>query len=98
MHRGRQAPLVEQKQPLPVPSAALILDAPAAVIANRPDIRAAERRLQEATAQQGVALAKFFPDISLSGFLGLLSTDTSSLFTAASKSYLRRWHSVMADL
>ncbi len=65
----------------------LILAAPAAVIANRPDIRDAERKLASATAQQGAALAKFFPDISLTGFIGLFNTNTSNLLSVGSKSW-----------
>ncbi|ENN84457.1 nodulation protein [Rhizobium freirei PRF 81] len=40
---------------------------PADLIRNRPDIRVAERNLAAATAQIGVAEAKLFPSISLSG-------------------------------
>lgn len=40
---------------------------PADLIRNRPDIRAAERNLAAATAQIGVAEAKLFPSITLSG-------------------------------
>nr|MDP9128431.1 TolC family protein [Pseudomonadota bacterium] len=57
------------------------------VIVNRPDIREAERKLAAATAQQGVAVAKFFPDLSLTGFFGLLNTNAGQLLTTASKSW-----------
>lgn len=40
---------------------------PADVIRNRPDIRKAERDLADSTAQIGVAEAKLFPSITLSG-------------------------------
>jgi NodT family efflux transporter outer membrane factor (OMF) lipoprotein len=74
-------------KPIPAPGKALVLAAPALVIANRPDIRIAERKLASATAQQGVAAAKFFPDISLSGFVGLLNVDAGHLLEAGSKSW-----------
>ncbi len=72
---------------IPVADKNIVLDAPAAVIAQRPDIRTAERKLAAATAQQGVALAKFFPDISLTGFVGLFNTNAGSFLTAGSKSW-----------
>nr|P24145.1 RecName: Full=Nodulation protein T; Flags: Precursor [Rhizobium leguminosarum bv. trifolii]CAA35773.1 nodT protein (AA 1-467) [Rhizobium leguminosarum] len=40
---------------------------PADIIRNRPDIRKAERDLADSTAQIGVAEAKLFPSITLSG-------------------------------
>jgi NodT family efflux transporter outer membrane factor (OMF) lipoprotein len=72
---------------IPAANKKLILDAPAAVIANRPDILASERKLASATARQGVAAAQFFPDISLSGFLGLLTTDAGKILDIHSKSW-----------
>jgi NodT family efflux transporter outer membrane factor (OMF) lipoprotein len=75
-------------EPLPVSRNKVVLVAPASVIAQRPDLRVAERKLAAATAQQGVALAKFFPDISLTGFFGALNTSTSKLVTGGSESWL----------
>jgi outer membrane protein TolC len=65
----------------------LIPATPAKVIAQRPDIRIAERKLAAATAQQGSALAKFFPDISLTGFIGLFNTNAANFINAGSKSW-----------
>jgi NodT family efflux transporter outer membrane factor (OMF) lipoprotein len=80
--------LTAKAAPIPVASKNLTLAAPASVIADRPDIRVAERKLAAATAQQGVAVAKFFPDISLTGFFGALNTSTSKLLTAGSESWM----------
>jgi NodT family efflux transporter outer membrane factor (OMF) lipoprotein len=48
----------------------VLLNTPASVIANRPDVQVAERDLATATANQGVAIANWFPRISLSSLLG----------------------------
>lgn len=53
---------------------------PADVISRRPDIRAAEQKLRAANADIGVAIASYFPSISLTGVAGYASADlTSSL-------------------
>jgi multidrug efflux system outer membrane protein len=80
--------LVNNSAPMPVVSKTLVPAAPAAVIAQRPDIRVAERKLAAATAQQGVAVAQFFPKISLSGFFGVLNTSTSKLITPGNQSWM----------
>lgn len=61
--------------PIPAPVHALPAGLPAEVVARRPDVRAAERRLAQATASVGVAEAALYPSITLSG----------SITTSASK-------------
>ncbi|MBR2144329.1 MAG: efflux transporter outer membrane subunit [Akkermansia sp.] len=48
---------------------------PADVIARRPDIRAAEQDLRAANAEVGVAIANYFPSISLTGLAGVATPD-----------------------
>lgn len=54
---------------------------PASLLENRPDIMQAEADLIAANAQIGVARAQYFPSITLTGLLGIVSTDFVKLFT-----------------
>ncbi len=58
-------------KPVPMATPKVLVDAPASVIAKRPDVAAAERALQAAVADQGVAMANWFPKVSLTGFFGI---------------------------
>jgi multidrug efflux system outer membrane protein len=58
---------------------------PATLLERRPDIRQAEENLIAANADIGVAKAAYFPDISLTGLLGLESAQLSDLFKGPSK-------------
>jgi outer membrane protein, multidrug efflux system len=57
------------------------------LLERRPDIRAAEQTLIAANAEIGVARAAYFPQLSLSGFLGGQSTQLASLFSAPSRAW-----------
>lgn len=63
--------LVGKPQAVPVVTPQVLVGTPASVIARRPDVKAAERELAAATADQGVAMANWFPRISLTGLFGL---------------------------
>ncbi|HYL39040.1 MAG TPA: efflux transporter outer membrane subunit [Bryobacteraceae bacterium] len=58
---------------------------PSALLERRPDILQAEQNLVAANAQIGAARALFFPEISLSGFLGGQSRALSQLFTGPAR-------------
>lgn len=76
--------------PLPATPTALGLSIPAATLAQRPDVRMAERRLAAATASIGVATAELYPTLKLSGNVGLSSLGLDSLLrgSAAGNSLL----------
>jgi NodT family efflux transporter outer membrane factor (OMF) lipoprotein len=59
-------------------------DKPTDFLRRRPDVIAAERKLAAANARIGVALADYYPKLSLSGVLGFDSLSANHLFTAAS--------------
>jgi NodT family efflux transporter outer membrane factor (OMF) lipoprotein len=60
---------------------------PSALLERRPDIRAAEQNLIAANAQIGVAKAAYFPQITLSGFLGGQGTQLSTLFAGPTSAW-----------
>ncbi len=60
---------------------------PSTLARRRPDIRQAEAQLHAATANVGVAVASFYPDVSLTGNLGLRASDASYLTNWASHFY-----------
>jgi multidrug efflux system outer membrane protein len=52
---------------------------PSALLERRPDIREAEQLLRAANAQVGVAVADFFPQLSLTGLFGRVSPELSAI-------------------
>lgn len=57
------------------------------LLRRRPDVQAAERRLAAQTARVGVATADLFPRVRVTGFVGFLAGDLSSLGEAASNAW-----------
>ena len=70
--------------PLTTPPPAIPPGLPSDLLERRPDISAAERRMQEANAQIGVAKAAYFPTITLSGGGGFESIALGTLFQGPS--------------
>ncbi len=58
---------------------------PSSLIERRPDIRQAEDNLIAANAQIGAARALFFPNVSLTGFLGSQSRSLAGMFTGPAR-------------
>ncbi len=56
-----------------------------ALLERRPDIAAAERAMQAANAQIGVAVAAFYPDLTLSGAAGFANNELGGLLAASNR-------------
>ncbi|MDB6013844.1 MAG: transporter [Gammaproteobacteria bacterium] len=78
--------LLESK-PLPRIPGVVDVGVPSTLARRRPDIRQAEASLHAATAGVGVAVAAFYPDISLTGNFGMRALDPSYLTDWASHFY-----------
>jgi multidrug efflux system outer membrane protein len=71
--------MTEQPKPPAIPAGM-----PSTLLERRPDIRAAEQQLIAANARIGAAEANFFPQLSLTSALGLISPQLAQLFTGGS--------------
>lgn len=70
----------------PTPSAPpkVAVGIPAQLLSERPDVRAAEREVAAQNAEVGVATAKLYPHISITGFIGYRAETFSELFESSS--------------
>ncbi|MCA8965260.1 MAG: efflux transporter outer membrane subunit [Planctomycetes bacterium] len=73
-------------RPIPVPPTQVAVGVPADLLRQRPDIRAAERRLAAQTARVGVATADLYPTFGINGQLGLAAPAGGDLFDAGNRS------------
>jgi NodT family efflux transporter outer membrane factor (OMF) lipoprotein len=78
LRRGQLIPRVPRKVPVGLPGT---------LARRRPDVREAEARLHEATAQTGVAVANFYPDVTLNGAVNVESLHVSNLFNPTSTAF-----------
>ncbi|MFX8907038.1 TolC family protein, partial [Acinetobacter baumannii] len=78
---GERAVPLEITTPIPVGDGA-------ALLARRPDVRAAEQRLRADTARIGVARADLYPRITLGGSVNSAATSVGDLFTGGPFSFL----------
>ncbi|HUQ93246.1 MAG TPA: efflux transporter outer membrane subunit [Bryobacteraceae bacterium] len=60
---------------------------PSSLLTRRPDIRGAEQTLISANARLGAARAQYFPQISLTGFLGTQSRQLTDLFIGPAQQF-----------
>ena len=74
-------PLLRGSSGIPVPPKTVAVGIPADLVRRRPDIRAAEALLHEASARVGVATASLYPQITLSGTAGSLTTAIGNLLS-----------------
>jgi NodT family efflux transporter outer membrane factor (OMF) lipoprotein len=71
----------------PTPPEKIAVGDPGALLRQRPDVRAAERRLEQQNALIGQRTADLFPKVSLLGDVGFISTDPTRLFNGENLSY-----------
>ncbi len=74
-------------QELPHPPELIAVDDPAGMLRRRPDIRAVERQLAAATARTGMAVADYFPRVTLSGSAGWRATSLADLGDSSAERY-----------
>ncbi|PMS15327.1 RND transporter [Trinickia dabaoshanensis] len=65
--------------PLPALPPRIAVGLPSTLARRRPDVRRAEAQLHAATAGVGVAVAQFYPDITLTGKIGTRASNASDL-------------------
>jgi NodT family efflux transporter outer membrane factor (OMF) lipoprotein len=78
LHRSQMLARVPRKVPVGLPGT---------LVRRRPDVREAEARLHEATAQTGVVVASFYPDVTLNGAVGVESLQLANLFSPTSTAF-----------
>ena len=79
--------LLGELRPIPSTPAEIALGMPQDLIRQRPDIRAAERRLAAQSEQIGVAETELYPAFSIGGSIGTTALDTDDLFNNDSKTW-----------
>lgn len=73
--------------PLPKPPNRFYLGIPADLVARRPDIRSAERRVAEARARVGAAVAEYFPRVSINGSFEFRAADAADLIDSQARTW-----------
>jgi NodT family efflux transporter outer membrane factor (OMF) lipoprotein len=73
--------------PTPLPPTRVVVGIPANLLRQRPDVRAAERRLAAQTAKIGVATADLYPQFTLSGNIGWTADNGGNLIGSDSRTW-----------
>lgn len=84
---GLAALLPAGAQALPDSDLQSVLLTPTQVLSQRPDVRAAERRLLAASESRGAAEALRYPQLNLSALIGLESDDVGELLAHGTRSW-----------
>ena len=84
---GALAEQLQQAKPVPPVPPSVPVGLPSELMRRRPDIREAEDKLHAATADIGVAIADFYPSVTLSGSVGLQALQPWNLFNMNSLQY-----------
>ncbi len=75
-------------RPLPALPGTVAIGDPSTMLQQRPDIRAAERRLASSNAQIGEHIADFFPKVTLLGDIGFSASDPGHLVRKSNFSWI----------
>ena len=78
---------LSSRMPLPAVPDDVPVGIPGDLVRRRPDVREAEARLHAATAETGVAVANFYPDISLTGLADLNGLRLRDAFSLPARAF-----------
>ena len=84
---GALEDMLGEARPIPQIDAGVMIGIPANALRQRPDIRAAERRLAAQLARKKAAKADLWPKFYLNGSIGTEALNTGSLFEGPNKLY-----------
>ncbi len=75
-------------RPIPATPLAVAVGLPGDLVRRRPDVRRAEALLHAATAETGVAIADFYPDVTLAATASLEGRQLANAFSLPSRAYM----------
>ena len=78
---------LSSRTPLPAVPDTVPVGIPGDLVRRRPDVREAEARLHAATAETGVAVANFYPDITLTGLADLNGLRLRDAFSLPARAF-----------
>lgn len=72
---------------IPMPGGKVVVGLPADLLRNRPDVRAAERRVAAQNARIGASMGELYPRFSLTGSFNLQALSSEDLLESGSRNY-----------